>query len=381
MDEQQYINTLLEKFTKGKISENELQELIGWYDKFENDPGYTDILNEDSRRQIKQQQFLKVEAKLEIELTAAKPLQLKRQVSLWPRIIVAASLLVFISAGLYFLNKKKADVTETALIEIGNFPAGSNKATLTLANGQLINLTGAKNGQLATQGNTVINKSADGKIVYGKAGEDNSVLINTMTTPRGGTYQLTLSDGTNVWLNAASSITYPSAFKGDTREVEIRGEVYFEIAHNPSKPFRVKGAGQYVEVLGTHFNINTYDGSVSTTLLQGSVRVVAGNNTKIIKPGEQANVTGSEIKVSAVDVDETVAWKNGYFDFTDADIKTVMEQISRWYDVDVVFEGTLSKETFTGRIPRSFDLNKTVKVMQLSKSVKLTVQGRRLMVR
>ncbi len=373
MDEQdQSIKNLLKQFQEGNISEQGMQELIAWYDTFENDPGYTDGLTEELRHKNKEEQFNLLRAKIDSQ----------RKVSIWPKLMIAASTVIVLSLGLYFIIYRKSPAAETAFAQMEQFKPGGNKAVLTLSGGQKIVLDDAGNGKLAAQGNTTISKTADGKVVYGRESSSGAVM-NTMTTPRGGQYHLVLADGTGVWLNAASSITYPSAFTGNTREVEITGEIYFEVAHNAARPFRVKSEGQTVEVLGTHFNINAYanESAVATTLLEGSVRVVSGNTSKIIKPGQQAQLKGSNISLREVDADEVVSWKVGYFDFTDADIQTVMRQISRWYDVDVVFDGPATTETFTGKIPRSFDLAKTIKVMQLSRSVKLTVEGRRIMVR
>lgn len=382
MDEQdQHIASLLEQFHKGTISERGMQELMAWYDTFENDPSYNEGLTDGLQRKIKQDQFAIIEAELDGQLKDAPAHASKRRISLWPRVMIAASFLMVVSVGWYLFSYHGSPAIETASME--DFQAGSNKAELTLADGQKIILDNATNGKLALQGNTVISKTADGKVMYGNQGDNGAVVTNTMRTPRGGQYHLVLADGTGVWLNAASSITYPSSFNSDVREVEITGEIYFEVAHNAAKPFRVKSTNQTVEVLGTHFNINAYENEsgVSTTLLEGSVRVVAGAAKRVIRPGQQARLNGSQINVQEVDIDEAIAWKDGYFDFTDSNIQSVMRQISRWYDVDVEFEGPITKETFTGKIPKTFNLGKTIEVMQMSKSVKLTVQGRRIMVR
>ena len=382
MDEpDQYITSLLEQFHKGTISEQGMQELMAWYDTFENDPSYRDGLTDDLQRKMKQNQFATIKEELDGQLKDTPDHASKLRLSIWPRIMVAASFLMVMSVGWYLFSYHRLPAIETTSLE--DFQAGSNKAELTLANGEKIRLDDAANGKLAIQGNTVIRKTADGNVIYGNEGDDEAVFTNTMRTPRGGQYHLILADGTGVWLNAASSITYPSSFAGDVREVKTTGEIYFEVAHNAAKPFRVKSSNQTVEVLGTHFNINAYEneGGVSTTLLEGSVRVVAGAAKCVIKPGQQARFNDSQINVQEADLDEVMAWKDGYFEFTDTSIQLVMKQISRWYDVDVEFQGPVTKETFTGKIPKTFNLAKTIEVMQMSKSVKITVQGRRIMVR
>jgi transmembrane sensor len=307
--------------------------------------------------------------------------------TLWPRIAVAASLLLFLTAGSYYLWKDKSTNQTIAHQPAQVIAPGGNKAILTLANGQQINLTGTKDGKLAQQNGTAVNKTAEGQIVYnslsGEATAANNIAYNTLTTPRGGQYHLTLADGTNVWLNAASSITYPVAFTGKTRSVKITGEAYFEVAHNAAKPFRVTSGNQTTEVLGTHFDINAYDNEpgIKTTLLEGSVRVAAGNSKAVLKAGQQSALEGERLSVADVDADEAVAWKNGYFEFSEADIQTVMRQISRWYDVDVDFQGSITKETFTARIARSKNINQVLNIVKLSNAVKIEIQGRRVIVK
>ncbi|MNY00962.1 fec operon regulator FecR [compost metagenome] len=257
---------------------------------------------------------------------------------------------------------------------------------MTLSDGKTINLEDAVTGEIRTEGGSMISKTAEGQAVYKSdvnAQRTVNPLMNTMTTPPGGTFHLVLSDGTGVWLNAGSSITFPVTFSGRTREVKIQGELYFEVAHNAAKPFRVLSKGQSVQVLGTHFNVKAYDNEpgLKTTLLEGAVKIVAGTQQSILKPGQQSALNAGKLEVTNVDVNETIAWKDGYFDFTDADIHTVMREFSRWYNVDIAFAGPVTKDTFTGRLPRSWSLAKVMKMMRSSGSIQLTVEGRRVMVR
>jgi Fe2+-dicitrate sensor, membrane component len=297
--------------------------------------------------------------------------------------MAAAILLILLSAGGYFLLIKHQPVLQYSKTLKEDFGPGSNKAILTLSNGRQIILTNAKTGRLAIQGQTVIRKTADGEIVYSPSSRSSSVVMNTMSTPRGGQYHLTLSDGTDVWLNAASSITYPVVFTGNDREVIITGEVYFQVAHNTSKPFLVKSGAQTVKVLGTHFNINAYadEASIKTTLLEGSVEVSAVGTRQTIKPGQQTEFENNSLKISVADTNEAIAWKDGYFQFVDADIESVMRQISRWYDVDVTFEGPVTKQRFTGRISRLRNISKVLRIIQSYQDVQLTYSGRRIMVK
>jgi len=252
---------------------------------------------------------------------------------------------------------------------------GRNIAVLTLADGTSITLDSTHNGVLAQQGNSRVTKLKDGNLIYKALDEKPAaVVFNTLSTPRGGQYRLNLPDGSQAWLNAASSITYPTAFTGGERKVSITGEVYLEIAKNPAMPFRVEVATasghEQVEVLGTHFNVKAYgdEAMVMTTLLEGSVRLVSKGGAELLQPGQQGQLRSDGLLylVDHVDIDEVMAWKNGLFHFENADISEVMRQIARWYDVEVVFEGKAPVEKFDGEIPRNSNLTEVLKILQLS---------------
>jgi len=298
---------------------------------------------------------------------------------LWPRIAVAASLILIAGVGLlYFVNESDSSNADLSIAKHDIAP-GSNKAILTLGNGQKIVLADAKNGELANEDDAIIRKTAEGELQYnGKTEKAAESVFNTISTPRGGQYTITLADGTKVILNAASSLRYPTGFKGKDRTVELIGEGYFEVAHNKAKPFKVLSRGQIVEVLGTHFNINSYadEPSVKTTLLEGSVDV----NGTILKPNQQAVLTANnKINVMSVDVNEAVAWKDGLFKFDHTDMRTSMRQIARWYDVEVIYEGDVKNEQFYGKIDRSYTLSEVLKVLKLSK-VNFRIEGKKIIV-
>lgn len=289
--------------------------------------------------------------------------------------VAAASLIIFISGTAAYLALKTAKhntISEEPQQQLKNGMApGGNKALLTLSDGTTIILDDAKTGQIAQQGNTQIAKLANGQLVYkalyGKATE---IAFNTLSTPRGGQFKLTLPDGSEVWLNAASSIKYPTAFIGNERKVEISGEAYFEIVHNAA-PFKVSVNGMEVKVLGTHFNINAYNDEafVKTTLLEGSIRLTKGSGVTTLRPGQQAQLRNSgNIKViNNVDMDQVVAWKNGYFSFNRADLQTVMRQIARWYDVEIIYDGEIPERQFGGKIDRYGNLWEVLKILEESK--------------
>ncbi|HZW71264.1 MAG TPA: FecR domain-containing protein [Hanamia sp.] len=288
----------------------------------------------------------------------------------------AAIVLLLLGSGIYFiLNKDRtAQIVQKEEIhkqQKDDIEPGYNGAILTLSNGQQITLDSAGNGILTAQGNTNIIKK-NGKIVYDEQNiSKREVLYNTMTTPRGRQYNLVLSDGTKVWLNAASSITFPTAFAGKERKVTITGEAYFEVAHNARQPFQVKVNSINIEVLGTHFNVNSYTDEpyVKTTLLEGSVKIDSRGKTVLLKPKEEARInqfTDEPIAVTKPDIEEVMAWKNGRFSFNKTDLKTVMRQIMRWYNVDVEYKGSIPVRYFTADISRNNNLSAILKILQLS---------------
>lgn len=302
----------------------------------------------------------------------------------------ASIILIVASLSLYFLVGKHSSST-TISKNNSKSPAndvmpGTSGAILKLDNGSSIVLDNASNGNLAQQGNTLVVKSgAEISYVNDDAKNEKQIRYNTIETPKGRQFQLVLEDGTKVWLNAASSIKFPVAFVGPQRQVEITGEAYFEVAKNKEKPFQVMCNGSMVEVLGTHFNINAYadEESLNTTLLEGSVKVVKGKDQRIIKPGEQAQVhiDGSLHTTTDVNIDEVVAWKNNSFLFDNTDVKKLMRQLSRWYNVDIEFKGTSSEPlTFNGTISRTATLATVLKMLESTGDVKLSIEGKRIVV-
>jgi len=305
---------------------------------------------------------------------------------LWLRIAVAAAILILLSIGSWFIFHSGKTVQQFAgKSRSYDVLPGGNRAILTLANGKQVVLTGAHQGKLATEGNTNISKTADGEIAYAtnKVLVSEQVAYNTITIPSGGQYKLILSDGTRVILNALSSIRYPTRFSGTQRKVELNGEAYFEVAHDKTMPFHVSTKGQDVEVLGTHFNINSYDNEpgIKTTLLEGSVLVTQQSNgiKRKLVPGEQSSLEDNDLKVKTVNTDLATAWKDGYFLFKQADLKFVMRQISRWYDVDVYYDGIIPKRAFTGEIHRNINLSQALQILTYAQ-VHFKIEGKKIIV-
>lgn len=317
-------------------------------------------------------------------------------ISLWKRVAAAAAILLVLGSASYFLffNKEKNKIAKAGsnTVQKIDIPPGGNKAVLTLGDNRIIILDSAKEGMLTQQGNTKILKLDDGQLAYNSLKDPSSspgateVLYNTITTPRGGQYQLTLADGSKVWLNAASSIRFPVAFVGSERKVEITGEAYFEVAKNPVKPFKVEVNGkQEVEVLGTHFNINAYDDEplINTTLLEGSVKVTVftTHDSRLITPGQQAQLNSNRhITLNrSPNIDQVMAWKNGVFNFEKADLSMVLRQLSRWYDVNIIFEGTIPQRIFEGEMQRDLNLTQVLRILERN-NVHFRIVGKNLIV-
>ena len=312
---------------------------------------------------------------------------------------IAASLLMFIAfAGLFFLNQdfNQSPVanrkTETAKVT----HQGHNKAVLKLANGTDIILDSKKNGLIASYFGNDVRKTGSGEIMFESVNKEYATTLNTqtaayntITTPKGGQYQVTLPDGTKVWLNAASTLKFPVSFSNNDRRVEMEGEAYFEVAKHKRADgspvaFKVMSGDQVVEVLGTHFNINAYldESAITTTLLEGSVRVSKNSTRKsiLLKPGQYAEV-GSGIRVADIDARQAIAWKNGYLSFSNENIQTIMRSISRWYDMDIIYEKNITREKFIGSISRYKDVSQVLHMLQLTGSVNFRIEGRRIIVK
>lgn len=293
---------------------------------------------------------------------------IRRRAFRW-RYAAAAVLLLGISVAVY-LFVRQASAPTPAVVHNNTLkedvPPGSNKAVLTLADGSAVALDSAA-GRVMQQGNTTVHLQ-NGGLQYAVQGGSNPVSYNTLVTPRGGQYRLVLSDGTKVWLNAASRLKYPTAFTGKERVVELEGQGYFEITPDAAQPFKVRVNNMEVLALGTSFDIMAYadEKTVNATLLTGAVKVSADQESRLLQPGQQAVLAqGSDIiGVSRVNTENVIAWKNGYFSFVDADIHTIMRQLSRWYDVDVSYEGGTPQGLFSGEIGRGLTLAQALKILE-----------------
>lgn len=392
MEINQRIHHLLEKYRAATISEAEFDELLIWLHGLDeaqetalakmDEPLWEELktqISPDTQRV--NWEAMKEGITKEQGAVSADSQKLRR--SAWR---FAAAAILILGLGITWLIMKPS-VKEAPIVVLRNTDSilpNTNHTTLTLADGRTIILDSTDAGELLAANGIKVVKLQTGEIAYNKqSGTTPQPETHTIIVPRGGRpYQLVLSDGSKIWLNAASSLKYPSFFAGSSREVEITGEAYFEVAHNTSKPFHVRYNQMDVQVLGTHFNVNTYEDEkdIRVTLLKGAVKV----NATLIKPGQQSVLPHNQpalanTAVTEADLDLTTAWVQGLFHFDKADIKTILRQVSRWYDLEVEFEGHVSTDLFSGKIERSLPLTGIVNLLS-SSNIKVRVEGKKLII-
>jgi len=383
------IKDILEKFDSGNCTAEELNLLKEWYMSFE----WTRLDEEITVEEVQAIKYrtwyaIQNEMAAESEITTKGKLVSISRNRWW---IAAASILVLF-LGMYLVYQFSgqnggSENIAAKMIKADDVAPGGNKATLTLADGTTIVLDSAANGNLASQGNIKVIK-LDGQLSYSRTngGEQGEVLFNTISTPRGGQYQLILADGSKVWLNAASSLRFPATFSGNERKVELIGEGYFEVAKNAAMPFKVElNNGTAVEVLGTQFNVMAYDDehAIKTTLVEGKVKITNGNSMVSLLPSQQAVLVKEANSVTVVndaDVDKATAWKNGLFNFDDDDITDVMLQLSRWYDVDISYKGRITAQHYTGSIRRQVNISEVLYMLSHAGGVSFSSNGRTIIV-
>lgn len=376
-----FLRELLKKYREGTASPDEIEYLHTYYDAFELTEA-DQLLSEEARNERKGRIKYSLDQAIvhQEQVLPVRKLRLRN----W---LIAACLLLAAGSGIFWWMQQPA--TNPPVAELSAKPGptdigpGDNRAVLVLADGSTVLLDDAAQGELSRQANAVVNKTADGQLVYeNQTGSDPAPLIyNTITTPRAGQYRLTLTDGTKVWLNAATSLQFPASFSGTERRVKLSGEAYFEVAKNSQQPFIVETPRQTIEVLGTHFNVNAYEEEIATktTLLEGRVKVATGSSSAVLQPGQQAASGTDAIQVNVADTEEAVAWKNGYFKFNKADIQNIMRQLERWYDVEVEYRGAVPTDLFVGKINRSENISGVLRVLELSE-VQFKIENRKIIV-
>jgi len=360
MDAHKKMEQLLNKYLSGTCTPDERLQVEQWY------------------RQLGLPGELPSMEQMENDLAEVRerlPRKRVQRLAPWYRYVAAAAVAAVMAIGVYvyFVQSEpsgtESEVAATSLPD--DLAPGGNRAILQLADGTEIVLDERPDGTVAQEGKHAIYKHADGELVYQPkpSGVDRDApVFNRLQTPRGGQYHLVLPDGTHVWLNAASTLTYAISGATEERLVQLEGEAYFEVARDPARPFRVASRGQVVEVLGTHFNVNSYpdEPMVRTTLVEGAVKVSAGTDQGpvVLAPGEQAlGAAGNPLKVKKVDVAQAMAWKNGKFNFNDSDVATVMRELSRWYDVDITFEGEKPNITLSGEVYRNTNASNVLDIL------------------
>lgn len=366
-----YLKNLIEKYNNQTASSEEKKQVEDWYARIN---GEEILFNNTEVNNLKNDIYSKVLGNIEHQNRL--PLKKTKPRKFYTNFAWAAIFIAILLAGIFLYLEQNQSSFQTTLkyaVNKTQIKPGGNNAILKLGDGTELILNETANGQIANQSGVKVTKTKSGELVYTFLSDDKpeSLQNNTVSTPNGGQYHLVLVDGTEVWLNAGSSITFPTAFIGHDRKVKITGEVYFEVSKNKQKPFIVGTNQSEIKVLGTHFNVNTYDDEnyEKTTLLEGSVEVKKENQVKLLIPGEQASVSSSSntIKIKKIeDLEAIIAWKNGYFQFLGSDLKSFMRQISRWYDTEVIYNGAIPLKEYTGKIPRNSSVNDLIKMLSYS---------------
>jgi len=369
--------TLLKKYNEGKASKTEEDVINRYYELFDALPNEVNEKDLDTKNEMHE--------KLMQNIRQEYPL-VKRKFTHWH---IAASILIAISSvyAIWYFNLKQQTFPQETVKASLDIPPGGKRAQLILGGNKTITLDGKKNGLLAMQNKVQVIKTTDGSINF-KAVErerkNQTSRQNQLITPPGGKYMLTLADGTRVWLNASSRLSFPSFFTRNQRLVELEGEAYFEVAQNKSQPFLVKAKGTNVEVLGTAFNMMAYldEANTKTTLIEGAVRVNYKNVSKQLKPGLQAITNSFEpIRVVTADMKDALSWKDGYFYFKDEPLISIMRKLQRWYNIEVIYHPKANKhQTFGGMISSNNYISNILSIMELTDNVHFKIEGRRVMV-
>lgn len=394
------IEALASKMIDGSITASEQKRLDAWLDQqMTKNIVELDTTFANSAEQLRDRMLGHI-----LERTNAQSLRRTRSrlIGWFPYVAAAMLIAAMIGVWMFAVDSRWATKIDTAisLLDSTDIPPGASRATLTLADGRTINLSETHTGIVVGDGiayldgssvfseqeNEGVSDRAHGIANVGKTSSPTHLLTNSLqlTTPKGGTYQITLPDGTHVWLNSASTLTYPVRFADDERVVELKGEAYFDVAGSPSLPFRVISKGQTVEVLGTQFNITAYEDEhdVKTTLVEGTVRVVPGTGHRspiTLSPGQQSSLVGGKITIGDIDTGPYVAWKSGMFHFKQTSFGEMMRQIERWYDVDVEYSGRIPQETFSGRMNRNVSLMTVLDLLKVSE-IHYRITGKKLII-
>ncbi|NML38772.1 DUF4974 domain-containing protein [Chitinophaga sp. G-6-1-13] len=392
MEQQQVFKQLLDKYLAGNINAAEREQLGAllasdehWNnlkalidEDWEQLPAETDVVDP-----LGQSMYERIQEQAFAGKHILQPVYVSKR-KWWVAASVAA--LITVSATLYYFNTKSGHrQSETARVQQNDVGPGGDKAILTLANGEKIMLDSGRQGVIVSQSGLTIQKNGAGQIEYHVSARQNTpVEFNTITTPPGGQFLIVLPDGSRVWLNSCSSLHFPTDFRELQRDVDLQGEAYFEVAENAHHPFHVTVNNKInIKVLGTRFNVMAYpdEENIRTTLLQGAVQLWNDNKPLLLKPGEEGryNRNQSTLVAIAANEEEALAWKNGYFSFEHADLKSIIRQLARWYDLEIVYEGPVPEKRFAGMIPRNGALSGTLNVLR-GMGVDSRLNGKKLVI-
>ncbi|MEH3112831.1 FecR family protein [Pedobacter terrae] len=381
---QKELQKIIQRYVSGTATAEEILFVEKYYQYLDKNADILNQLDADEIAKMADVNFSAIYAKM-------NGYQKRKTIRLYRYVAAAAILLIVYGLTFALLHQTKPSL-KTVIVTKKSLDVlpGTDKAVLTLADGSKIVLDENTAANISDKDGVKISRTKDGQLVYtvldqGNLKLESAISYNTIQTPKGGQYQVILPDGTKVWLNAASSLKYPEVFNGSERRVELSGEAYFEVAKNKTQPFHVKNQRQDVEVLGTHFNINSYldNNTIKTTLLEGRVRITNGQSVKILKPGEQAiaEVSGDGIRLATgVDTNDETAWKNGLFQFNNADLKSILKQLERWYNVHIDYS-TIPNKKYNGMVPRKAKLSEVLKMLEKTGNIRFEIaEGKKLTV-
>ncbi|MCJ0742642.1 FecR family protein [Pedobacter montanisoli] len=383
-DSEEELRKIINKYIKGKATKDEIRFIESYYSFLDAQEDAEKALGAEEFAQLEHKGLSAIQDRIKL---AHKP---NRNLN-WKKYTAAVVLLMGITAaGFYYLNTQKQSQVNSLVVHKGKLDVlpGEDAALLTLSTGETIALNENNREKLLKDSRLSISANAEGQLVYqvnaANSGSQNPHSFNTIETRKGNQFQLILADGTKVWLNALSSLRFPEVFNGKTREVELQGEGYFEVEKDKAHPFIVKtsslisGNKQEVEVLGTHFNINSYDSAIRTTLAEGSVRVSNGNVSKILAPSYQSILTHNQIQVYPVNVEDEIDWKNGLFRFNNASLQSILLQLERWYNIDADMKNVPNKR-YNGVISRKANLSEVLNMLSLTGNIEFELtQDRKL---
>ncbi|MBL1409427.1 FecR family protein [Sphingobacterium faecale] len=360
---------LIEKYRSGNCTTEELAILHRWIHQ----------INRDKESKLTEEQLM--DAKRAFELQFKQKNNPIRRVAYW-RVAAAASVILFVSIGLYFVKKSPTATIESSITgQIDDILPGKDAAILTVGTGQKINLDELFRDTIMYQNGTTISKNEEGALVYFSpvSAVEHPNEFHVLSTPSKGQHRVILPDGSKIWVNSLSSLKFPTTFSSSSRDVELSGEAYFEIAKDSERPFYVHSKGQKVKVLGTHFNIKSYDDepTIKTTLLEGSIQLYYANlsNSRLLKAGEQAVIANGRCAVNKADIEQVMDWKNGDFIFRQESIAHIMKRVSRWYGIDVAYEIGIDKsQTISGQVSRSKNLSEVIHCLESASDLQFTIK-------